>query len=282
MATNPLKTAQNEAAKQTAELGRLFDAVGVDATSNPNGSIQVIYRNAQRALKGSDDKQAVREVLATLREQVLDISRKSLLKSATIGINGAKAQLLGYGAKVDAPPGLALGQETNEAAQAMDSAITAQVDQAFANYVITGEIVGLIGDEGRQGIISSNQTLLSLATWLSMLSGSMFNKTVGYSGEKWQKQVIATISQRTTQTCLRAHGQIQPLDGKFRLTGTPRYADYLDWTPFHYYCRSSVALYLPEYDFGLTDAMTEAAARELAVHEKNKTTAGQYHNALGE
>jgi hypothetical protein len=52
---------------------------------------------------------------------------------------------------------------------------------------------------------------------------------------EWDHQVVAGIDERTTDCCLQAHGQIQPLDKPFHLTGEPRWADYLDNPPFHWY-----------------------------------------------
>lgn len=70
-----------------------------------------------------------------------------------------------------------------------------------------------------------------------------------------ETKVVAAQDHRTTDCYLRAHAQIVPFDGKFHLTGTPRFADYLEWTPFHNRCRSSVVLYLAMYDDGFTDKM---------------------------
>jgi hypothetical protein len=58
---------------------------------------------------------------------------------------------------------------------------------------------------------------------------------------------------------LQVHGQIQPLDKPFRLTGTPRYADEMDWPAFHWYCRTSGVLYQEQYDDGLTERMRNGA-----------------------
>jgi hypothetical protein len=54
------------------------------------------------------------------------------------------------------------------------------------------------------------------------------------------------------------------MDRAFHLIGTPRFADHVDWTPFHWRCRTSVALYLPGYDTGITEAMRESARGIMA------------------
>jgi len=84
-------------------------------------------------------------------------------------------------------------------------------------------------------------------------------------GEVWYKQAIAAIDERTTDCCLRVHGQAVPLAKKFKLTGEPRYGDKQAWSPFHWYCRTSIALVpADEVEDDLTRRMREAAAAELA------------------
>lgn len=89
----------------------------------------------------------------------------------------------------------------------------------------------------------------------------------------YQKQAIATIDERTTDCCLRVHGQVQPLNEPFHLTGTPRYADEVQNPPFHWYCRTSEALYHESFEeFGIpTSKMQDAAEAELQARERTKT-----------
>ena len=76
------------------------------------------------------------------------------------------------------------------------------------------------------------------------------------------------MDNRVTDCCLRAHGQVQPFDTKFQLTGYPRFADELAWTPFHWYCRTSVALYQPQFDDGFTDRLIDSAKTVLSERER--------------
>jgi len=83
-----------------------------------------------------------------------------------------------------------------------------------------------------------------------------------------QKQVIAkTGSARTTDLCLRAHGQIRDLDEPFSLSGTPDpFARQMQQPPFHWNCRTSVAAYLPQFDAAsnmTTRSMRAQASKEL-------------------
>jgi hypothetical protein len=87
-----------------------------------------------------------------------------------------------------------------------------------------------------------------------------------------QKQWISAIGPNTTDCCLRAHGQIQPLDKPFELTGTPRFADQLMTPPGHWNCRSSVAMYHPVFErSGLTTPnMRKSAEAQLSKNSSSK------------
>lgn len=90
------------------------------------------------------------------------------------------------------------------------------------------------------------------------------------SGQEWDKQAIAAIDERTTNCCLRVHGQVVNFNAKFKLTGTPRFRDEMQWSPFHYFCRTSVTTYIPEFEGigeATTDEMRSAARDELAARE---------------
>ena len=94
------------------------------------------------------------------------------------------------------------------------------------------------------------------------------NETV--TAVEYKKQAIATIDERTTDCCLRVHGQIQPIDKPFKLTGTPRFGNLVQDPPFHWYCRTAEVLYNEAFeDFGIpTQAMREAANAEIDAREK--------------
>jgi hypothetical protein len=96
------------------------------------------------------------------------------------------------------------------------------------------------------------------------LSGGFNKEGQRQTGQVWKKQVIAGIDERTTDCCLRVHGQIQNLDDEFILTGTPRFADKMKRPPFHAHCRTAETLWLAEFEeVGVTTAeMREAALAE--------------------
>jgi hypothetical protein len=91
-----------------------------------------------------------------------------------------------------------------------------------------------------------------------------------------QKQAIAAVGSTTTDCCLRVHGQIQPYDQPFILTGTPRFADELMTPPFHWNCRTSIAMHHPVFErSGLTTAnMRKSAEAQLKKNEGSNVKGG--------
>lgn len=80
------------------------------------------------------------------------------------------------------------------------------------------------------------------------------------------KQAVAAIGQNTTDCCLRVHGQVQPVNGLYRLEGEPRFADRLAYPAFHWNCRTSSVAYHEDFERGAkikTSDMVDAAQAEL-------------------
>jgi hypothetical protein len=91
-----------------------------------------------------------------------------------------------------------------------------------------------------------------------------------------KKQAFAAIGKNTTDCCLRAHGQIQPVDSPFELTGTPRFADRMQYPAFHWSCRSTVAMYHPLFEQSLsTDSLRQAARAEMTRRANERTNTRQ-------
>jgi len=82
-----------------------------------------------------------------------------------------------------------------------------------------------------------------------------------------RKQWMAVINERTTDCCLRAHGQIQRVGDPFILTGTPQFAPTVQAPPAHWNCRSSVVMHHPLFEQG---AMTTASMQSSAQSELSK------------
>lgn len=124
--------------------------------------------------------------------------------------------------------------------------------------------------EGRASAsrIAENRAIVgsSVAFWGSGNAGltTMYSE-VATIDRQVRKQVIAAVDERTTDCCLRAHGQIVGFDEPFKLSGTPRFADLMDYPPFHWNCRTSIAIHKPEMEEqGITTSeMRDAAASEI-------------------
>jgi len=114
------------------------------------------------------------------------------------------------------------------------------------------------------------QSGLDLWSVAAGLMGMYFVTGQETSGTPWSRQVIAAIDENTTDCCLRAHGQIQPVGKPFQLFGTPRFADRMMHTPFHWRCRTSIALYHEAMEgIGVTTPqMREAARAEINARAK--------------
>ena len=88
---------------------------------------------------------------------------------------------------------------------------------------------------------------------------------------EWGRQAVAVIDERTTDCCLRVHGQWQAFGDDFKLTGTPRFADELAAPPFHKWCRTATALVQRQYAADdLTTKMRDAARDELIARKTAK------------
>ena len=91
-----------------------------------------------------------------------------------------------------------------------------------------------------------------------------------------QKQAIASMGPTTTDCCLRVHGQTQPVSQPFELTGEPRFADRIQYPPFHFNCRTSTAMWHPVMEESLpTSKLRDDARAELRRREDEPAKRGQ-------
>lgn len=140
---------------------------------------------------------------------------------------------------------------------------TSLVERLFAVNVLDGRAsVARLAGVAAETEVKSN---IWTASILSMFA--LYDETKNQTGTIYSKQAIAAIDSKTTDCCLQVHGQIQPLDKPFHLTGTPRFADYVDSPPFHWNCRTAEALYTEsmEEKGTTTSQMKDAADAELTA-----------------
>ena len=120
------------------------------------------------------------------------------------------------------------------------------------------------------GAAAQTETGTSFWTAAILAASGLFRAVRQRTQTEYMKQAIAAIDNKTTDCCLRVHGQIQPLDRPFQLDGTPRFSDEVDSPPFHWNCRSAQSLYTPAMEgFGIpTEQMTSAAQAEMQAREE--------------
>lgn len=263
MAVNPLARSQKSALKMNDEIGNLFTAVGTQA--HPRGFVSTAYRNAKRAmtsaLQEGDPTAAARDVFQGLRSTIRSASLSLFNDAQLLGMEESARQLKYYDIASDTRLARADRLMSGVALDAILARIDAQ-DATVRALILTGaDPVQIIGDDERAGILRPSDLAPAISSMAATLVWNAFSDwTYSYSSDvTFRKQVIAALDARTTDCCLRAHGQIQPLDKPFKLTGEPRFADQMDWSPFHWYCRTSISLYLEGYDDGLTDRLRSGA-----------------------
>ena len=273
---NPYHAALREARRDTRFLDTLFNRY-IGTARHPRGRILSVYRAARaamdRALRG-EDWIAIADALEALRYALLGIGSEAMSGAVVRGQTSMEAQVEAYNRD---------GQQFEPARHRPDlqpllkgwmveyDRQRAQTEAALA----TGETGRIVGDEGRLGILQPAPVARAGAEWFaSALALGATAWTIGRPGERRDvepdvfKQVIAALDERTTDCCLNAHAQIQPFTERFELTGTPRFADRMEWTPFHWYCRTSICMYRETYEDGTTGQMRDAARAELTAREE--------------
>ncbi|HCR71213.1 MAG TPA: hypothetical protein DIW23_07210 [Anaerolineae bacterium] len=274
---NPLEKAIRSSVKMNETIGTLFRETGT--IQEGKGFVVTVYKNANRALpqalKETNVRFAVRDIVSELKQTLNSNLRSVLNDSIDSGIEESARQLRFYNIQTNTKN---IPKDLSKQVDTALEVIMAQVDSqasAIQAALITDAVDNTIitGDEDRQGILRPSD-ILSVATfWIAALIWDSFSYWAlqNQGGTRFSKQAIAGLDARTTDCCLRVHGQVQDLKGKFKLTGTPRFSDYLSWSPFHWYCRTAITLYLPEYDDGLTKRMKDSARYVLTQRANGKT-----------
>ena len=256
-----------QALRTAVELRRLFDRMG--NTEHPRGRILSAYRQARQAMATAASLGEVQRVLQDLRIAIDAAARASLAEATAIGVAQAASEVAAYGLPV-APTTYA---PTVEITAWLDT-YSAQALQVTAIYLTTGDMTRIIGDGSRVGALSPAPVTRSGASWIVAALTAAWTTSVGTSLDRagakldFVRQAVAAIDERTTDCCLRVHGQTAEVTGDFRLTGTPRYADRMRNPPFHEFCRTATCLVRrDEAGDNLTQRMTDAARAELGARQ---------------
>ncbi len=255
--------AVRQAERTERELKLLFARLG--SKQHPRGRILTAYRVARRALRGdATDLGVLGQVLAELRMAVQETAYSSLSTAGQAGMAQARTITGIYG--LPTPTQIYTPATEYDAWMAAYDAQAAQL-RALA---VAGDESAILGDDGRVGAMSPAPIIREGARWLTIAAAAGMSYGIDASlnraraREEWQRQAVAAIDGRTTDCCLRVHGQTVGMKESFSLSGTPRFADKMKDSPFHYYCRTVWTLVRAEdAKDRLTQQMQEAASYEL-------------------
>ncbi len=232
------------------DIDRLIARLGT--AQHPRGEVLVAYRNAQRGLGdvlrrgGARVSGEASEVMRELRRVLAAVAAEILADAVATGQTHARQQAKAQG--LDVPMGVFAPAVDTAAMAAAWLALVDQQAAAVAALAATGaDEEEILGGDSRAGVLRPAPVIAEGSRWVAsavtaataLYFGSLLDRQSPGTGAgraaEWDHQVVAGIDARTTDCCLQAHGQIQPLDKPFHLTGEPRWADYLDNPPFHWY-----------------------------------------------
>lgn len=253
-------------------LGALFDDLG---SRDDERGIYGIYTLFLALLEQLFDvpAQAVNALdrMETALERELNTGMGN---AAALGISTALSLLSLRGFEAVAAAEL-LGVPLRAAAvDALMSIVRAQIGTA-RSAVLYGvfDRETILGNGERPGILAPGPVIRESARWIAATSSAVqvqvIDAGLGEQRGEWGLQAVAAIDERTTECCLKVHGQVVPLGDEFVLTGEPRYADRMKAPPYHWFCRSSLALVkLDEATDALTRDMIEAAYAEFTARKQ--------------
>lgn len=230
---DPHERSIESALKTVDQLTKLTDRLRA-GTSPINRAYRVVIRSLRRNL---NDTQAIIDALETLEDSVRVASQGFYERASGIGLAQAKRDLKIYDLGDPEPV------EDDGVSEAVVSAlglVAAQGDKVLsvARLDMGDELI--LGDATRQGILTPMPLLTEMAFWLTALSVLSYTRSTDKPDVV--RQAVAQIDDATTQTCLNVHGQVVEVDEDFHLTGTPKFATDMHSPPFHYNCRTAVAI----------------------------------------
>lgn len=254
------------ALRTNRELGKLFARLGT--AKHPRGKVLVAYRNARRALRdvlgrpGPMMMLEAREVMAGLKDSVRTVADITLDTAVDLGWKQAEAE-----ARVWELEPLMPYVDTMAMIDAWIGVIEQQERAILATLATGADPALILGGDTTVGLLRPDTVTREGAHWLAVAVGLALRGALGpsmqASGREWGKQPVAAVDAHTTECCLRVNGQVVKEDAKFHTTGSPAYAEWQDWTDFHWHCRTSIVMVpMDEADDDLTAALLEQSANE--------------------
>lgn len=276
MAPNPLIIAHREGGKNDRFLRDSFSKF-LGNSEHPRGRILSIYRKyrplIRKALGGNRFQVPieVNMVLFEMRVEILAVAATAINESVQHGSQSAQAQAQAY---QDAGEDFDVAMEQPDRTALLNGFMSAFDEQveAIRALIASGSFdpARITGDESRLGILQPAPITVNGSEWIATaLTSALLAWWIGRDRrprrgfEKFSKQALSVIDNLTTETCLLVNGQIQPFNKPFVLRGTPRFADKKQFNPFHWRCRTSVSLYLPDFDFDITSEVERKSKEEL-------------------
>lgn len=267
---------ERAAAAAVNAINRLGDLFGLMGDSEIGDGLFELYQLLIDDLQRLDNVAAIRSRLTRFERDVYGLVGEWITIALDIGEELGRKNIDTFALEsvllmsLDVPI-VALARD------AIKTALAAQSARVLALLAGNADAEFVFGSPTQPGILSAGTVIGEIARWLvnitnnaaeTMLTASL-NKS-GAPSEDWRKQAVATIDDVTTDTCLRVHGQVQPIGQPFQLSGNPWEAaknyGFSAWVPpFHWYCRT-VVIYIPAAlaDGDKTRMMRAEAARMLA------------------
>jgi len=247
-----------------------------------------VFQDIQREIYALEQRVTAsgRENAALLDELVIWYANQqlgSLRKAGETGLPTVQQANLGtYALRQEVYRGTIIGTPAwiGDMARSLETNITRLAVTGSDIQPAVNRLLSVSIQDGRASVYrlsgAAAATETQTVAWMAA-AGAMFafyKHVSGITQREYSHQAIAAIDQNTTDCCLQVHGQIQPLNKPFILHGTPRFADKLDSSPFHWNCRTAISLYTQRMeDIGITTAEMKAAADAEQQARKEKSTA---------
>lgn len=268
-------------------IGKSFARIGT--RENPEGFVIASYRETNRlisvVLDTHESKRSALPVTISLidgmRSNIRSEMSSEIYQMVSEGQDEAIRQLRYYGEIASPFDEYVLLDEVNAAIAAIDAQMLAQRELVRSLLLSDAETEQIVGSEDRSGILRYSDISALAVSYAASFVWDGFTGLLDFfnqsGGTVYKKQAVAALDERTTDCCLRVHGQIRDFWRPFDLEGVPRYANKMQFPAFHRYCRTAVALYDGIYDNGITQELERSA--QVILNERSAGGSGYRHPA---
>lgn len=217
-------------------IGKLQDLPG---RSDKNSGLVKVYNNYRPLLRELDeDERLIQQLLISVRREIQDF----MIEYSEEVYYELDSYLQAYREFYDLPDLNVPAVSRNNFVAGLMTTYDAQANYIVSSIRSGAENSSVFGEGSIAAAFTVGFLLRFLADRVTDLFSSSLLDTTAFKSDTYVKQAIATLNRRTTQCCIRVHGQIVPYSGKFTTTGTPHFATKQSWTPFHNWCRTTIAV----------------------------------------